>query len=135
MALFSLTSLFGRRTCFALRPTDILCQRKQLPTSIVHVCGRTSTSGNKKEPWHNSILDYAPPKSIPYLQLARVDKPIGSWLLFIPGAWSIALAAPAGHLPSVHLLALFGVGSLLMRGAGCTINDMWDVKFDKKVRI
>ena len=38
-----------------------------------------------------------------------------------------------GHLPSFYMLGLFGVGALLMRGAGCTINDMWDVDFDKRV--
>ena len=81
-----------------------------------------------------SLIKYVPSSIVPYWKLARVDKPIGSWLLFIPGAWSIALAAPAGGLPDARLLALFGVGALCMRGAGCTINDMWDVEFDKKVR-
>eukprot|EP00117_Sycon_ciliatum_P010125 scpid64247/ scgid12147/ 4-hydroxybenzoate polyprenyltransferase, mitochondrial; COQ2 homolog; Para-hydroxybenzoate--polyprenyltransferase len=80
-----------------------------------------------------SLIKYVPSSIVPYWKLARVDKPIGSWLLFIPGAWSIALAAPAGGLPDARLLALFGVGALCMRGAGCTINDMWDVEFDKKV--
>lgn len=61
-------------------------------------------------------------------------RPIGTWLLYWPGAWSIALAAPAGGLPDLKLLATFGVGALVMRGAGCTINDMWDVKFDRQVR-
>ncbi len=57
----------------------------------------------------------------------------GTWLLFIPCMWSIALATPAGHFPSITYLALFGTGALLMRGAGCTINDMWDKDFDAKV--
>lgn len=50
-----------------------------------------------------------------------------------PGAWSISLAAEAGSLPDLKLLALFGAGAFLMRGAGCTINDMWDRNIDKKV--
>jgi len=58
---------------------------------------------------------------------------IGSWLLFWPCGWSIALAAPAGTLPDLHMLALFGMGAFIMRGAGCTINDMWDQDIDKMV--
>jgi hypothetical protein len=49
------------------------------------------------------------------------------------GFWSIALAAPAGSLPDLHMMALFGVGSVLLRGAGCTINDLWDRDLDKQV--
>lgn len=54
-------------------------------------------------------------------------------MLYLPGTWSIGLAADPGCLPDVGMLALFGVGALLMRGAGCTINDMWDKDFDQKV--
>ena len=43
------------------------------------------------------------------------------------------MAAPAGALPDLGLLALFGAGSFLMRGAGCTVNDMWDKDLDAKV--
>ena len=59
----------------------------------------------------------------------------GNWLLFVPCTWSISLAAPAGQLPDLQVLALFGLGAVLMRGAGCTINDMWDKDFDKKARL
>lgn len=58
---------------------------------------------------------------------------VGTWLLYLPCTWSIALAADPGCLPHLGLLTLFGTGALLMRGAGCTINDMWDKDFDKKV--
>lgn len=58
---------------------------------------------------------------------------IGSWLLFWPCSWSIALAAAPGCFPDPYLLALFGAGSVVMRGAGCTINDMWDKDIDSKV--
>lgn len=71
----------------------------------------------------------------PYLRLTRVDRPIGSWLLFWPGAWSIALATSPGHLPDIKLLCLFGVGSFLMRGAGCIVNDLWDSDIDGKVSL
>lgn len=69
----------------------------------------------------------------PYLKIMRLHKPIGSWLLFWPCSWSIALAAAPGCFPDPYLLALFGAGSVVMRGAGCTINDMWDKDIDSKV--
>lgn len=57
----------------------------------------------------------------------------GTWLLAWPCFWSIALAAPPGAFPDVKLLALFGTGALLLRGAGCTVNDLWDRDLDAKV--
>ncbi|WFD01069.1 4-hydroxybenzoate polyprenyltransferase [Malassezia yamatoensis] len=72
----------------------------------------------------------------PYMELARVDRPIGSWLLFMPCTWSITLASQFAGAPiSTWLtnLALFGAGSFIMRSAGCTINDMWDAKIDAQV--
>ena len=80
------------------------------------------------------IVEASPPAIQPYLRLIRFDKPIGTWLLYLPCTWSIALAASPGSLPDLKMLTLFGLGALVMRGAGCTINDMWDVDFDKKVR-
>uniref|UniRef100_A0A915MB12 4-hydroxybenzoate polyprenyltransferase, mitochondrial n=1 Tax=Meloidogyne javanica TaxID=6303 RepID=A0A915MB12_MELJA len=72
-------------------------------------------------------------KLISCLKLMRVDKPIGTWLLYWPGAWSIALSASPGCLPDAYLLGLFGVGSFLMRSSGCILNDLWDQDIDKKV--
>lgn len=69
----------------------------------------------------------------PYLRLIRFDRPIGTWLLFWPCGWSIALAAAPGCAPDIGLLALFATGAFVMRGAGCTINDMWDRKIDRRV--
>ncbi|XP_039255464.2 4-hydroxybenzoate polyprenyltransferase, mitochondrial-like [Styela clava] len=79
------------------------------------------------------FVDAAPKSWKPYLQLARVDKPIGSWLLYLPCALSITLATPLGSIPDLYYLGLFGVGAFLMRGAGCVINDLWDKDFDKYV--
>ncbi|XP_073493365.1 4-hydroxybenzoate polyprenyltransferase, mitochondrial [Phyllobates terribilis] len=79
------------------------------------------------------MVEAMPSKVQPYLRLMRLDKPIGTWLLYLPCTWSIALAAQPGCLPDFYMLALFGAGAVLMRGAGCTINDMWDKDFDKKV--
>ena len=70
---------------------------------------------------------------MPYAKLVRLDRPAGVYLLAWPCFWSIALAAPAGALPDPTLLGLFGVGSFLLRGAGCTINDLWDRDIDKLV--
>ena len=58
---------------------------------------------------------------------------IGTWLLVWPCFWSIALAAPSGSLPDPVLLGLFGTGAILLRGAGCTVNDLWDRDLDNKV--
>jgi 4-hydroxybenzoate polyprenyltransferase len=67
----------------------------------------------------------------PYAQLARLDRPIGWWLLLLPGWWSLALAAP-GH-PNLGLFFLFWVGAVAMRGAGCTLNDIVDRHYDGAV--
>jgi len=63
-----------------------------------------------------------------------MDKPIGTWLLLWPCAWSTAIAAGAGHLPDPKLLGLFTAGAFIMRGAGCTINDLWDQDIDAQVQ-
>jgi len=73
-----------------------------------------------------------PPSWTPYILLARLDRPIGAWLLFLPGLWSLLLAGTPGWHISV-LIGLFGVGSVLMRGAGCVVNDMWDRDLDRSV--
>ncbi|XP_037686062.1 4-hydroxybenzoate polyprenyltransferase, mitochondrial isoform X3 [Choloepus didactylus] len=80
-----------------------------------------------------AVVDSAPRPLQPYLRLMRLDKPIGTWLLYLPCTWSISLAAEPGCFPDWYMLSLFGTGAVLMRGAGCTINDMWDRDFDKKV--
>ena len=69
---------------------------------------------------------------VPYAELARADRPIGFWLLFLPGLWSIALAAP-DLSTGTRLIALFLLGSVAMRAAGCVVNDMWDRDLDRQV--
>jgi len=68
----------------------------------------------------------------PYLLLARLDRPIGIWLLFLPGAWGILLPRVAWG-DTLRLAMLFAVGSVVMRAAGCVVNDMWDRDLDRKV--
>ena len=69
---------------------------------------------------------------LPYLLLARVDRPIGTWLLFLPGLWGILLAR-APWPETARLVLLFGLGSLAMRAAGCVVNDLWDRDIDRRV--
>uniref|UniRef100_A0A7N0RDF5 4-hydroxybenzoate polyprenyltransferase n=1 Tax=Kalanchoe fedtschenkoi TaxID=63787 RepID=A0A7N0RDF5_KALFE len=76
---------------------------------------------------------YLPQKIRPYAHLARLDKPIGTWLLAWPCMWSINMAASPGSLPDFKMMALFGCGALLLRGAGCTVNDLLDRDIDTKV--
>ncbi|MEM7618046.1 MAG: 4-hydroxybenzoate octaprenyltransferase [Pseudomonadota bacterium] len=72
----------------------------------------------------------------PYVVLMRLDRPIGWWLLLLPGWWGIILGTGGlsnvnGH--TAYLMLLFFIGAILMRGAGCVINDLWDRDLDKKV--
>ncbi|EPS66242.1 hypothetical protein M569_08535, partial [Genlisea aurea] len=80
------------------------------------------------------ISVYLPEKVQPYARLARLDKPIGTWLLAWPCMWSITLAASPGSLPDIKMITLFGIGAVLLRGAGCTINDLLDKDIDTKVQ-
>nr|WP_272876060.1 4-hydroxybenzoate octaprenyltransferase [Neoroseomonas soli] len=68
----------------------------------------------------------------PYALLMRLDRPIGSWLLFLPGLWAFAMVAPSWGT-GLWLTFLFGLGAVLMRGAGCVVNDLWDRDLDRKV--
>lgn len=80
------------------------------------------------------VFSLTPISLHPYLQLARIDRPIGWWLLLLPCWWSSALASGAAHLPVqwVHL-GLFFIGAVAMRGAGSTYNDIVDRDIDAKV--
>ena len=77
-------------------------------------------------------VTYLPARLASYALLLRLDRPIGAWLLFLPGLWSI-LIARVSLARTLWLLALFGLGSVLMRGAGCIVNDIWDRELDRKV--
>ncbi|MEO1251548.1 MAG: 4-hydroxybenzoate octaprenyltransferase [Pseudomonadota bacterium] len=84
-------------------------------------------------------VERMPARAQPFLRLARADRPIGTWLLWIPCLWGLALAgvvegglgANAGAL--LWFAVLTGVGALAMRGAGCAYNDIVDKDFDGKV--
>ncbi|MGO4704751.1 4-hydroxybenzoate octaprenyltransferase [Microvirga sp. 2MCAF38] len=77
----------------------------------------------------------APAHIRPYLRLARIERPIGWWLLVLPCWWSAALAAVAGGqtLPNLYQCLLFLIGAIAMRGAGSTYNDIVDRDLDARV--
>jgi 4-hydroxybenzoate polyprenyltransferase len=78
---------------------------------------------------------YAPEYMRPYLRVARLDRPIGLWLLLLPCWWAVGLAEVAQErsYPSPWLLVLFTLGALVMRSAGCAYNDYIDRDYDAKV--
>ena len=86
-------------------------------------------------PKGNWVDLYAPEAAKPYLRLSRADRPIGTWLLYIPCLWGIALAAMVDgfRLWDLWLAVSCGIGAFLMRGAGCTWNDITDRDIDAKV--
>jgi 4-hydroxybenzoate polyprenyltransferase len=83
----------------------------------------------------NLVDRFAPAAILPYLRLARFDRPIGFFLLAFPCFWSVALAARSieDPYPDPWLLLLFAVGAVAMRGAGCTYNDLVDREIDAQV--
>ncbi len=83
------------------------------------------------------IYKFLPAKLIPYALLARLDRPIGIWLLFLPCSWGLLFATQiTDHhniLQNIWYLILFYLGSVFMRGAGCTYNDIIDKPLDCQV--
>jgi len=111
--------------------TDFPGPRPAAATEVSDIRGDTWLERATPAAWH------------PYLTLARLDRPIGTWLLLLPCWWSLTLAATtaapsaewglAGAGELVWLFALFALGAVTMRGAGCTVNDILDRDFDAKV--
>lgn len=73
-----------------------------------------------------------PPASHPYLLLARFDRPVGWWLLLLPGWWVIP-AASGDFGAMLWMMGLFLIGAVTMRAAGCVVNDLWDRRLDQQV--
>ncbi len=86
-------------------------------------------------PKGNWVGRFLPRGARPYARLARLDRPIGWWLLLWPCWWSLALATNSLEIqvPDPAQLVLFLIGAIVMRGAGCTYNDIVDRKIDAKV--
>ncbi|KQO51686.1 4-hydroxybenzoate octaprenyltransferase [Methylobacterium sp. Leaf85] len=100
------------------------------------VTSRPGADGRVADAVAGHWVDRLAPRGLrPYLRLARIDRPIGWWLLLLPCWWSAALAALAGHKPfpdPAHLV-LFLIGAIAMRGAGSTYNDIADRDLDAQV--
>src|SRR5690554_2907006 len=77
----------------------------------------------------NGFIGKLPPKLQAMAMIMRLDRPIGTWLLLLPGWWAIALTDPTRW----DLFLLFGIGAIVMRGAGCIVNDLWDRDLDGAV--
>jgi len=88
-------------------------------------------------PSRNWVDLYAPAFSRPYLRLSRADRPVGTWLLLLPCWWGLGLAVAAdpagGSLWDLWIALGCALGAFLMRGAGCTWNDITDRKIDAQV--
>jgi 4-hydroxybenzoate polyprenyltransferase len=94
----------------------------------------TRGAGRVADSTGNWVDGLAPAWTRPYLRLARLDRPIGSWLLLMPCWWSTGLAAVhAGSNVNLWHLMLFFIGAFAMRGAGCTWNDIVDRDLDRRV--
>ncbi|MDO9639857.1 MAG: 4-hydroxybenzoate octaprenyltransferase [Pseudotabrizicola sp.] len=96
----------------------------------------TASAGTVADaPKDNWVDRFAPPPMRPYLRLSRADRPIGTWLLLMPCLWGIALAAAvdAPRLWDLWLVVSCAAGAFLMRGAGCTWNDITDRHIDASV--
>ena len=95
----------------------------------------SDATGRVADATGNWVDTWAPAWTRPYLRLTRLDRPIGWWLLLLPCWWSAALAAiPAGWRgPDPWHVLLFLIGAIVMRGAGCTWNDLMDRDIDARV--
>ena len=81
-----------------------------------------------------SWINSAPHSTQPYLYLSRIDKPIGTYLLYLPCIWGVALATNTHNITTaLQLSTLLYIGAISMRGAGCTVNDIWDRSYDRHV--
>ena len=115
----------------------------RLVASVLQPNAMTTSPASSPAPGHtvpdappgNWVDRLAPAAWRPYLRLARFDRPIGAWLLLFPCWWGQALAelSIGPGLPSSWYLALFFAGAFLMRGAGCTYNDIVDRDYDASV--
>jgi len=79
----------------------------------------------------DGLISTLPDWAQPYARLMRLDRPVGIWLLLLPCWWGVALSASL--LPNLWLMFLFAIGAIVMRGAGCVINDIYDRNLDRRV--
>ena len=97
---------------------------------------KDSTHALGYQPPNAGVLSYVPTSWVPFAELMRIDKPAGTLYLFLPCLFSTLLAACYTNAPTSSVLStsvLFLSGALIMRGAGCTVNDLWDRNLDPHV--
>jgi 4-hydroxybenzoate polyprenyltransferase len=104
-----------------------------MPTAKQYISSQATTDAVTA-----SWVEHASPRLQPWLRLARLDRPIGTWLLFWPCVFGLLLGAAADerrflHWQDIWYVVLFAVGALVMRGAGCTFNDIIDRDIDAQV--
>ncbi|OOF97667.1 hypothetical protein ASPCADRAFT_44598 [Aspergillus carbonarius ITEM 5010] len=125
----------------ACRETILKSRNLQSPRSAFQLSRPHSTTSQTSVDYYTppkrGLVASLPPSWIPYAELLRLDKPTGTYYLFFPCAYSTLLAASMA--PSVPILQVLGTtvlffsGALIMRGAGCAINDLWDRNLDPHV--
>ncbi|KAM7187900.1 para-hydroxybenzoate-polyprenyltransferase [Naviculisporaceae sp. PSN 640] len=123
------------------KPSAIFLSKQLLSTSTTSPTTTSSTPAPTPNltpytPPTTGLLSYLPASWVPYAELARLDKPAGTYYLFFPCLFSTLLAAPLSSAPPTTILTttlLFLSGAIIMRGAGCAINDLWDRNLDPHV--
>lgn len=133
------------------RPLIHPAHQRRIPLRFVNSTSTSTTTAQveNRQPQPPQPETYVPPKTgilsrlpsswVPYAELLRLDKPTGTYYLFFPCLFSTFLAAPLANpalatpLELTRYISLFFAGALIMRGAGCTINDLWDKNLDPHV--
>jgi 4-hydroxybenzoate polyprenyltransferase len=124
------------------RPLQLVSLRARVTYSHAGIATTAHDETSKPLPEYTppttGVLSYLPQKVVPYGELMRIDKPTGSYYLFFPCLFSTLVAATmatpiAAPSAVISTTALFFTGALVMRGAGCTINDLWDRNLDPHV--
>ena len=87
---------------------------------------------NNSDILDNGWWNILPKSFIKWIRLGRFDRPVGFWLLVLPGWWVLPLTN-LNLKNCITLMFIFLLGAIVMRAAGCTINDMWDKDIDKKI--
>ncbi len=87
---------------------------------------------NNSDIIENGWWDALPNNYVKWIRLGRFDRPVGFWLLLLPGWWVLPLTS-LSLLECFKIMFIFLIGSIVMRAAGCTINDLWDKDIDKKI--
>lgn len=107
------------------RPDEV----RDAPSDRPDAGGRPDLSDMR--PADDWVAHYLPAAWGPYARLCRLDRPVGTWLTLLPAL--AALVQAADGWPTLWRVVIFSLGALLMRGIGCTFNDIFDRDFDRRV--